>query len=120
MKRVLRLLTLAGAVAGAVWYSRQQSETAAEPAGGEWKAKPSLRAVPDPTEPTPETAAAAAADDLKEIKGVGPKYSQQLADLGITSFASLAAADPETLAAAFDARAEVEDWIAQAKARTAT
>jgi large subunit ribosomal protein L21 len=72
--------------------------------------------VPNPTEPTPE----AAGDDLKEIKGVGPKYSQQLADLGITSFASLAAANPETLAAAFDARAEVEDWIAQAKARTAT
>jgi len=116
MKRVLRLLTLAGAVAGAVWYSRQQSETAAEPAGGEWKAKPSLRAVPDPTEPTPQ----AAADDLKEIKGVGPKYSQQLADLGITSFASLASADPDTLAAAFDARAEVEDWIAQARARTTT
>jgi predicted flap endonuclease-1-like 5' DNA nuclease len=112
MKRVLRLLTLAGAVAGAVWYSRQQSETAAERAGGEWKPRPTLRAVPDRVEPAPS------ADDLTEIKGVGPKYVQQLDELGINTFAALAATDPETLAAAFDPRAKVEDWIAQARART--
>ena len=116
MKRVLRLLTLAGAVAGAVWYSRRQSETATEPAGGEWKAKPPLRVVPDRT----QSVAQSSDDDLTEIKGIGPKYSQQLNDLGIASFAALAAADPETLAAAFEARAAVEDWIAQAKGRSAT
>ena len=113
MKRVLRLLTLAGAVAGAVWYSRQQTETTTEPASGEWKARPTLRAVPDQAEP-----AVPSSDDLTEIKGIGPKYRQQLEDLGITSFAALAAADRETLAASFDARADVEDWIAQASARS--
>jgi predicted flap endonuclease-1-like 5' DNA nuclease len=112
MKRVLRLLTLAGAVAGAVWYSRQQSETATEPAGGEWKPRPTLRAVPDQVQPAPS------ADDLTEIKGVGPKYAQQLDELGINTFASLASADPESLTAAFDPRADVKDWIAQARART--
>ena len=113
MKRVLRLLTLAGAVAGAVWYSRQQTETATEPASGEWKAKPTLRAVPDRAEPSAESP-----DDLTEIKGIGPKYSARLNELGISTFASLAAADPETLAADFDPRADVGDWIAQAQARS--
>lgn len=118
MKRVLRLLTLAGAVAGAVWYSRQQSETVMESAGGEWKARPRLQAVPDQSEPAP--AAQRSQDDLTEIKGVGPKYSQQLEALGISSFASLAAADPEALSAEFEARADVEDWIAQARTRSET
>ena len=113
MKRVLRLLTLAGAVAGAVWYSRQQTETATEPASGEWKARPTLRAVPDRAEPAAESP-----DDLTEIKGIGPKYRQQLDELGISTFVSLAAADPDTLSAAFDARADVRDWIAQAQARS--
>ena len=113
MKRVLRLLTLAGAVAGAVWYSKQQRETATEPAAGEWKARPALRAVPDQAEP-----AAIEADDLTEIKGIGPKYSQQLLELGITSFSALADADETVLAAEFDARADTDDWIAQAKSRS--
>ena len=118
MKRVLRLLTLAGAVAGAVWYSRQQSETVTESAGGEWKARPKLQAVPDQAAPAP--AAQGSGDDLTEIKGVGPKYSQQLKELGISSFAALAAADPETLSSKFEARADVEDWIAQARTRSET
>jgi len=117
MKRVLRLLTLAGAVAGAVWYSRQQSETVTESAGGEWKARPKLQAVPDQAAPA---APRGSEDDLTEIKGVGPKYSQQLKELGISSFASLAAADPEALSAEFEARADVEDWIAQARTRSGT
>ena len=118
MKRVLRLLTLAGAVAGAVWYSRQQSETVTESAGGEWKARPKLQSVPDQAESAP--AAQPTQDDLTEIKGVGPKYSQRLKELGISSFASLAAADPETLSAEFEARADVKDWIAQARTRSET
>ncbi len=116
MKRVLRLLTLAGAVAGAVWYSRQQSEQQTVPTtgGGEWVAKPGLKAVPDvPRRPTETTG-----DDLTDIKGVGPKYAQQLSELGIATFADLAQADLETLAAVFDARANVKDWIAQAGERS--
>ena len=116
MKRFLRLLTLAGAVAGAVWYSRQQNEQQTVPTtgGGEWVAKPSLKAVPD----VPDRPAETAGDDLTDIKGVGPKYARQLSELGIATFADLAQADPTTLAAAFDARADVADWIAQAGERS--
>jgi polyhydroxyalkanoate synthase len=63
-------------------------------------------------------AATADPDDLTEIKGIGPKYAALLAELGIGSFAALAAADPESLSSSVDPRARVEDWIAQAKDRT--
>ena len=76
-----------------------------------------LQAVPDQAGPAP---APESQDDLTEIKGVGPKYSQQLKELGISSFAALAAADPETLSSEFEARADVEDWIAQARTRSET
>ena len=118
MKRVFRLITLAGAVAGAVWYARQQSEPAATPATGEWTARPDLRAVPDP-EPAPAADGAAGedGDDLTEIKGIGPHYAGQLGALGIRTFAALAAADPADLGQKLDARAGVESWIAEARGR---
>ena len=112
MKRIIRLLTLAGAVVGAVWYARQQSASEPTPADGRWEARPPLRAVPDPAPPSP------AADDLTEIKGIGPVYAEQLASLGIRSFSDLAAADPERLAASFDRRAAVSAWIEEARNRT--
>jgi predicted flap endonuclease-1-like 5' DNA nuclease len=123
MMRVLRFLTLAGAVAGAVWYARQSSEPQPAPADGEWAARPDLKAVPDPVvtpaEPAPEAATAdgVPADDLTDIKGIGPKYSQQLGELGITSFADLAGADLAQLSESFEARADVEGWVAQARER---
>ncbi len=114
MKRVLRLLVIAGAVAGAVavWYKRQQGERRGAVAEGEWSARPALKAVPDPAKNKPP---AAVPDDLTDIKGIGPKYSQQLADMGITTFAALAEADAATVSAEFGGRASIEDWIAQAK-----
>lgn len=122
MKRVLRFLTLAGAVAGAVWYARQSSEPQPTPAEGEWAARPDLKAVPDPVEqraaPAREAAAdGMTADDLTDIKGIGPKYSQQLGELGITSFGDLAGADLAQLSESFEARADVEGWVAQARER---
>jgi len=127
MKRFLRLLTLAGAVAGAVWYARQNAEPQPAPADGEWMAKPDLKAVADPPEAPPESVVSSAiegapaeekpADDLTDIKGIGPKYSAQLHGLGISSFADLAGADPAEVSASFDARADVEGWITQARQR---
>jgi predicted flap endonuclease-1-like 5' DNA nuclease len=116
MKRILRLLTVAGAVAGAVWYTRQQREHQPVSSPGKPAPGPTLQAVPDPGPPRADPPAAT--DDLTEIKGIGPKYAQQLADLGMTSFAALAAADPEQLSSDFEARAQVDDWITQAKDRS--
>ena len=120
MKRLLRLLTLAGAVAGAVWYARQQSEPAPAPATapGEWKPRPALRAVPDPEPEPPEgDESDQHGDDLTEIKGIGPHYAEQLGALGIRTFAALAEADPSELGEQLDARAGVEEWIAEARSR---
>ena len=109
MKRVLRFLTLAGAVAGAVWYARQKGQPV--PSEGAWEGQPlELKAVPDPAPSSVSTV-----DDLTRIKGIGPVSSKKLTDIGITTFAELAAADPATVAAQFDSRANVADWIAQAK-----
>ena len=114
MKRILRLLTLAGAVAGAVWYARQQAAPEPAPSGGEWTPRPQLRAVPDPAEED------STGDDLTEIHGIGPKYAAQLSSLGIETFAALADSDPTELAEQLDPRASVEDWITEAKGRTST
>lgn len=115
MKRVLQLLTLAGAAAGAVWFARQQ--TSPEPATpeGKWAGRPRLSAVPDPQPEADDVPP----DDLTQIKGIGPVYAQQLATLGISTFAQLAASDPEELAREFEARADVAGWVAQAQSRTA-
>ena len=117
MKRLLQLLALAGAAAGAVWYARQQA--APEPArpGGTWSGRPRLTAVPDARPERPSEASVP--DDLTDIRGIGPVYARQLAAVGITTFAELAAADPVELATEFDPRADVADWVSQARSLTA-
>ena len=62
----------------------------------------------------------AAADDLTQLVGVGPKLAASLADLGVTRFSEIAAWGAEDLAK-FDkalnlrGRAERDAWVAQAK-----
>jgi NADH-quinone oxidoreductase subunit E len=61
-------------------------------------------------------------DDLKQIKGVGPKLEAMLNNMGIWRFEQIAAFTPENLAwvdsqlTAFRGRPLRDDWIAQAKA----
>lgn len=59
------------------------------------------------------------ADDLTSIEGIGPKVAKLLAGIGITSFASLAAADlgklRETLDEAGYKYMEPSGWVAQAR-----
>ena len=59
-------------------------------------------------------AAAAAADDLTQLTGVGPAAAKKLADVGISTFAQIAALS-EADAAAIDAVKIKPEWIEQAK-----
>lgn len=58
-------------------------------------------------------------DDLKRIKGIGPKNEEALNELGIFTFAQIAAWTPENIDwiedfLSFPGRIEREDWIKQA------
>ena len=58
-----------------------------------------------------------AADDLKELSGVGPALEKKLHEAGITTFAQIAAWTEDDLAALDDSisnKAEKEGWVAQA------
>ena len=59
-------------------------------------------------------------DDLQKIKGIGPVNAAQLNELGICTFAQIAAWTPENVDwvegyLSFPGRIEREDWIAQAE-----
>jgi predicted flap endonuclease-1-like 5' DNA nuclease len=79
--------------------------------------------LPDgaPYEPAPQPAAPPAAstpqdDDLTAVTGIGPVYAGKLRDMEITSFAALASADADSLAAGLDvSTAMVADWQSQAR-----
>ena len=57
------------------------------------------------------SAAPASADDLTKIAGVGPAAAKKLNEAGITTYAGLAAVDPET----FEAGKAKPEWVEQAK-----
>ena len=68
----------------------------------------------------PAAAATPGADDISLIGGIGPKIHKALTDMGITSFAQIAAwtpADVERIEADIKQKGRVarEDWIEQAK-----
>lgn len=61
------------------------------------------------------------ADDLTAIKGIGPAIARKLEAEGVRTFADLAAADPEQIAARLDSRPvtaeRVRSWAAEARKR---
>ncbi len=64
--------------------------------------------------------AAGGADDLKQLKGVGPALEKKLHDNGVTSFAQIAAWNAEDIAdmddkLSFKGRIERDGWVDQAK-----
>ena len=88
--------------------------------------EPVAAAAPAPVEaapppPAPEPAPAPAADDLSRIKGLGPKLQRLLPELGITTFAQIAAlteadlAELDTKLGAFAGRPAKDNWVEQAK-----
>ena len=79
---------------------------------------------PDPDHAQKQNAATGSggeADDLSRIKGVGPKLKAQLNELGVTSFAQIAAWDDADVAridgqlGRFQGRIERDDWRQQAR-----
>ena len=79
---------------------------------------PKAEAKPEPKKAAPKKAAAGA-DDLKRISGVGPALEKKLHDLGITTFAQIAAWSPEEIAdfddkLSFKGRIERDNWLEQA------
>ena len=89
--------------------------------------EPEPEPVPEPTDveepgkPVLLTGAReGAADDLKKIKGVGPKLEATLNTLGVYHYDQIAAWDDAAIAwvddkLSFRGRIQREDWVAQAK-----
>lgn len=82
-------------------------KTAAAPA----KAAPAKAAPAPKAEAAPAAAEAPAGDDLTAITGIGPAAAKKLAEAGVTTYAQLAAVDPET----FEGPKVKPEWIEQAK-----
>ena len=91
--------------------------------GGPRAAEPGASAAPEPRTAQPEKAVTAPVpDDLTVIKGIGPALQNRLRALGITTFADLAAANPDKLMAQLKgaqplSRARVQHWTEAARAR---
>ena len=86
-------------------------------------AEPKAAAAPKAEKPkkaAPKAKAAAAdGDDLTKISGVGPVIVKKLHDLGVTSFAQIAAWTPEDIADMddklnFKGRIDRDEWLTQA------
>ena len=75
----------------------------------------------DDAAPPPSDTGSGEADDLRQIKGIGPKIAGILEELGIRRFEQIAAWTPENVAwvnghLKFKGRIEREKWIPQAEA----
>jgi len=90
---------------------------------------PKKEAAPKAEKEAPKAKAAkpakadAAADDLKELSGVGPALEKKLVAAGVTTFAQIAAWTDADVAdmnekLSFKGRIEREGWIEQAKEKT--
>lgn len=99
---------------------RNQALIDAAPAAVSLPAEPVVAPAPEPA-PAAATATAPGGDDLLLIKGLGPKIKTQLADLGVTRFAQIAAwseADIDRIDAQlgrFQGRIRRENWVEQAR-----
>lgn len=93
---------------------------ATEPSAPEQPAEPEGDGRPQPL----DSPRGGVKDNLKQIKGIGPKIESTLNALGVFHFDQIAAWDESTSAwvdghLGFKGRIAREDWIAQAKARLA-
>lgn len=105
-------------LAGAGTAATAAAEQAAERAEAE---KVVAEPAPAPRPTTAVPAASGDSDDLRRIKGVGPKLVTQLNELGVTSFAQIAAWDEaevdriDSQLGRFQGRIRRDSWVEQAK-----
>lgn len=105
--------------AGAVAVAAAPAKKKAAPKKAEAKAEePKAEPKAEPKKAAPKKAAAGA-DDLKRISGVGPALEKKLHGFGITTFAQIAAWTPEDIAEfddklSFKGRIERDGWLDQA------
>ncbi len=112
LKQVLRIGGVVIGLGAAVWALRDKLLPAPE--------------IPEGPPPRFRTGTAGAGnadsgaeDDLTEVKGIGPVYSERLAEAGVTSFAELAAADVAAVAGAAGVSESVAaSWMEQAADHT--
>lgn len=95
----------------------EEAKKAATPKAEAPKAEKAEKAKPAKKAAAPT---ATAADDLKQLKGVGPKLEEKLHSLGVTSFAQIAAWTAEDITdmddkLSFKGRIMRDGWVAQAK-----
>jgi polyhydroxyalkanoate synthase len=88
----------------------EESETESEEADAE-----TLEESTDDEE-TNEQADESEAVPVEEVSGIGPTYSERLADVGTETVADLASADPTAVAEAAEvSESRAEDWITAAE-----
>ncbi|CCA94130.1 conserved hypothetical protein [Novosphingobium sp. PP1Y] len=81
---------------------------------------PTTTSAPAPAAPKAETAAGEA-DDLRKIKGLGPKMATLLTSLGVTRYEQIAAwteadlDELDTKLGSFAGRPRRDNWVEQAK-----
>jgi len=108
MKRIVKVMAVVAGLAGLVWAMRDRFVSISAP---KEPAPPTFRVAP----PQPPRAEATTDDDLTMLIGVGPVYAGRLRTAGITTFAAVAQANPQRLAAAAGVpMSRVAAWIEQA------
>lgn len=129
-KRNQALIDAPAAAVGPVSAAANSDKVAAAPAiadaeaGAAVPAREAMREVPAEIAKTPapaQTTVETSGDDLRRIKGLGPKLVTMLADMGVTSFAQIAAWDDAEIdrvdagLGRFQGRIRRDNWVEQAK-----
>ncbi len=122
-KRNQALIDAPAAAAGAVSAAANSDDVAAAPAVADAEAGPAISPQEAPVAPetAPPPPREAAADDLRRIKGVGPKLVTLLAENGVTRFAQIAAWDEAEIdridakLGRFEGRIRRDNWVEQAR-----
>jgi predicted flap endonuclease-1-like 5' DNA nuclease len=110
MKRLARILGVVGGVAAVVWAMRDRLISITAPREPQ---PPRFRVVTPPSAPP---VSGGASDDLTQVVGIGPVFSERLTAAGILTFGDLATAGVDRAAQITGVPvSRAEGWITQAQ-----